>query len=98
MSERYTKHKRIALYGRLLDKYDWRLQVIVAIEEMAELSQELTTVLRHDGVIDKGRIVEELADCFIMYEQLGMIFSVQEEEFGEMVNKKMEWVEVLTQK
>ena len=48
-------------------------QVIVAIEELSELQKELTKFLRGDHDID--HISEEMADVYIMLDQLCMIFS-----------------------
>lgn len=51
-------------------------QMIVAIEECSELIKELTKNLRGEDNID--HISEEMADVYIMLEQLGMIFGNSE--------------------
>jgi hypothetical protein len=47
-------------------------QLIVAIEELSELQKELTKQIRGNG--DINHISEEMADVYIMLEQLGIIF------------------------
>lgn len=51
-------------------------QMIVAIEECSELIKELTKNLRGEDNID--HISEEMADVYIMLEQLAMIFGNSE--------------------
>lgn len=55
-------------------------QVDMAIEEMSELTKEL---LKHRRFNDnRCKIVEEMADVYIMLYQLQMIFSIDEIELG----------------
>lgn len=50
-------------------------QLIVAIEEMSELTKELTKFLRgNTGNVNREHIAEEMADVYIMLEQLLIIF------------------------
>ena len=60
------------VYKQASDKWGEKAQIIVAIEEMAELTQALTKYLRTDQLCDN--IAEELADVEIMTEQLRLIF------------------------
>ena len=55
-----------------IEKYGAEAQVVVALEEMAELQQALTKFLR--GNPDQRNINEEMADVSIMLEQLKLIF------------------------
>ena len=61
------------LYEKLIEKYG-ELQIVVAIEELAELQQELSKALR--GKEDKKKIVEEMADVYIMLDQLKIMFDI----------------------
>ena len=56
-----------------IEKYGAEAQVVVALEEMAELQQALTKFLR--GNPDQKNINEEMADVSIMLEQLKLIFN-----------------------
>ena len=66
-SENYlqTLHRAIMHYGE-------DLQQIVAMEEMAELTQQISKMLRGKG--DLGHLAEEIADVQIMLDQLVMIY------------------------
>jgi len=62
-------------------------QVIMAIEELAELQKELTKYLCKRG--DKVHIAEEMADVEIMLAQLKIIFN-DEKEMEAAKARKME--------
>lgn len=74
---------RAAVYNDALDKFGDRAQIIVAIEEMSELTKELCKWLegRQD---DLDRITQEIADVTIMMEQLRIIFDCNEDVCQEM--------------
>lgn len=55
-----------------IDKYGAQMQLVIAMEEMAELQKELSKAIR--GNADADYITEELADVEIMLEQIKMIF------------------------
>ncbi len=57
----------LQLYGAMIEKYG-DTQIVVAIEELSELSKELTKYLRHQG--NFMHIAEEIADVEIMVEQI----------------------------
>lgn len=61
------------LYKELIEEYG-DLQIVVAVEEMAELQQELTKALR--GKPDIKHIVEEMADVYIMLDQMKIMFNI----------------------
>ena len=62
------------LYDKALATYGLEKQLIVAIEEMAELQKELTKILRGTGDID--HLVEEVADAEIMLEQIRYFYGL----------------------
>ena len=57
-----------ALYEEPIGIWGVESQMVMAIEEMAELTQQLTKGLRGQGTLDK--LSEEIADVEIMLEQL----------------------------
>lgn len=82
------------LYTKLILKYGKEAQIIVAIEELAELQKELTKWLRGKG--DISHIAEEITDVRIMTEQLEFIFACK----NEIINthfKKLERIEKLVE-
>lgn len=67
-----TQDREIAILEGAIKKWGYRLQVIVAIEELAELQKELTKWLR--GKCNPAGLLEEMADVSIMLNQLQLIF------------------------
>lgn len=55
-----------------IDKYGDEMQLTVAIEEMSELTKEICKHYRGEKNLDA--ISEEMADVYIMLEQMKMIF------------------------
>ena len=76
-----------SVYVQLIEKYKDK-QLIVAIEELSELQKELCKTLR--GNINKENIIEELADVYIMLDQVKIYFSITSNEVEEMIDKKIE--------
>ena len=60
-----------------IGKWGSRLQLIVAVEEMSELTKEICKFNR--GKADISAIAEEIADVSIMLEQLKLIFGCADE-------------------
>lgn len=63
-------------------------QMIIAIEEMAELTKELTKSLRHRD--NRDAVLEEYADVTICLMQIREIFALKDIEIQSMVNKKLD--------
>ncbi len=63
--EYVIEHDAVKTYGK-------ESQLIVAIEELSELTKELTKSLRGENNVD--HISEEMADVHIMLDQLHIIF------------------------
>ena len=61
-----------AYYKKLIEKFEAKNQIIVAIEELSEIQKELCKYLRDKTNI--RNISEEIADVEIMLEQLKLIF------------------------
>lgn len=59
---------------RAIETYGKDMQLTVAIEEFSELTKEICKHRRGADNIDN--IVEEMADCYIMLEQLEIIFGL----------------------
>lgn len=65
------------LYTRLRQKYGYKMQMIVAVEELSELQKEIIKNLR--GKSDLKHLAEEIADVEIMCEQLKLMFKIEPE-------------------
>lgn len=62
-------------------------QLTVATEEMAELTQVLSKVIR-GSLIDREHLIEEYSDVLYMMEQLKYIFNIEDKEVSDMIWKK----------
>lgn len=77
----------------LVKKFGSTLQLFVAVEEMAELTQALSKDMRGQGNL--RNIVEEIIDVEIMMAQLKIIYEINDEAFR---NKKMEKLKEIGEK
>lgn len=72
--------KAIEIYGK-------DMQLNVAIEELSELIKEICKSKR--GSNNRVNIIEEMADCYIMLEQIEIIFGVKGFELNAMIDAKL---------
>lgn len=72
---------------QMVEKYGDK-QVVVAIEELSELTKELCKYLR--GEPNTQNILEELADCCIVLEEMQTFFNITSEQLDEQINKKLQ--------
>lgn len=61
------------IYQKAIKTFGTPIQIVVCMEEMAELIKELSKDLRNKGNIE--HIAEEIADVMIMLEQMILIFN-----------------------
>lgn len=71
---------------QLVEKYG-SLQVVVAIEELSELQKELCKSLRDKTNI--ANIIEEMADCIIMINQMQLHFGINDKELNQLIVYKL---------
>ena len=84
MNDEYVKLLNLAN-----DKLGKEFQVMLALEEMAELAKELIkNINRKENNIQK--IIEEIGDVCILLEQLKIVYNISEQELSNVVDKKME--------
>lgn len=74
------------ILNKLVDKYKDK-QINICIEEMSELTKALCKHNR--GKTDIENIKEEIADVHIMLMQMLMLFEIDEEEFLNIVEYKI---------
>ena len=86
------------IYRKALDTYGAEAQTLMAMEEMAELQKELCKHAR--GKDNRLEIAEEIADVWIMLNQMAMLHGCMDEtvrfigEKTERLEKKLEGVSV----
>ena len=76
-----------AVLKQAIETYGAEAQLNVAIEEFAELTKEICKHKRYmDNII---AIIEEMADCYIMLEQMQMIFGLGSTVIPDAMDKKI---------
>lgn len=83
----------VKILEKNIAKGDGKTPIVLAIEELAELQQQLTKVLREnidgDARASREGIAEEMADVIIMLHQLQMLFN-NEKAVGVYIDYKIE--------
>lgn len=72
---------------KAIKKYGETHQTFVAIEEMAELTKELTKHMR--GEDNKPALIEEIADVYIMIEQVMFMNHIDLNDVVEKMHEKL---------
>lgn len=76
---------------RAIEAYGEDMQLTVAIEELSELIKEICKNKRGNDNIDS--ITEEMADCYIMLEQIKIIFGIKNSKIYTVMEEKLERLE-----
>ena len=84
---KFNKGQRQAIIDRILKHYNWKTQCTVAMEELAELQQQVSKQIR--GYDDKIGLLEEMADAYICLEFLKSIFHISESDVLRAVEVKL---------
>ena len=71
---------------RAIKTYGKDMQLNVAIEELSELIKEICKNKR--GADNREAIIEEMADCYIMMEQIEMIFDIPFWQISDKITEK----------
>lgn len=79
--------KDLEIMEAAIESYGESHQILVAIEEMSELTKEL--VKNQRGEWNHNEIAEEMADVYIMLCQLQMIFGIDDGLIEKYKNFKM---------
>lgn len=79
-----TLERAIEIYGK-------DMQLNIAIEELSELIKEICKNKRESN--NRDNIIEEMADCYIMLEQLEIIFDIEPFELHKAINAKLSRLE-----
>lgn len=74
-------------YKQAIETYGVRMQKLMAIEEMSELTKEICKDFR--GLRDREHLIEEMADVTIMLDQMLLIYKISGEEILSMCARKM---------
>ena len=76
-----------AILKQAIETYGAEAQLNIAIEEFAELTKEICKYKRY--MDNTKAIIEEMADCYIMLEQMQMIFALGSTVISDAMDKKI---------
>ena len=77
----------MTIYERAIEAYGKDMQLTVAVEELSELTKEICKNKRGADNID--HITEEVADCYIMLDQIAIIFGIKPCDISAVIDEKL---------
>ena len=77
----------MTIFEQAIEAYGKDMQLNVAVEELSELIKEICKSKR--GSDNRDNIIEEMADCYIMLEQLEIIFDLKPAEMLVVIDHKL---------
>lgn len=83
-----SEKDRKRIIRRSLNKYHWKVKCTVAMEEFAELQQQVSKQIRGYG--DRLGLLEEMADAYICLNFLESIFDITQEDLQKAIDVKLE--------
>lgn len=83
-----SEKERRQIIRRSLQKHPWKLKCTVAMEEFAELQQQISKQIRGCG--DRIGLLEEMADVHICLNFLESIFDIKSEELQKAIDIKLD--------
>lgn len=83
-----SEKERQQIIRKSIQKFPWKLKCTVAMEEFAELQQQVSKQIRGYG--DKLGLLEEIADAYICLNFLESIFDVKPEDVQKAIDVKLQ--------
>lgn len=83
-----SEKERNRIIRKSLQKYPWKLKCTIAMEEFAELQQQVSKQIRGYG--DRLGLLEEMADTYICLDFLQSIFDVKNEDLQKAIDVKLQ--------
>ena len=81
-----SEKERRRIIRKSLQKYSWKTKCTVAMEEFAELQQQVSKQVRGYG--DRIGLLEEMADAYICLNFLESIFDIKPEDLQKAIKEK----------
>lgn len=82
-----SEKERRRILRRSVEKDPWKLKCTIAMEEFAELQQQVSKQIRGYG--DKIGLLEEMADAYICLNFLESIFDISSDEIQKAIDVKL---------
>lgn len=83
-----SEKERQRIIRKSIQKYPWKLKCTVAMEEFAELQQQVSKQIRGYG--DKLGLLEEIADAYICLRFLESIFDIKSDDLQKAIDVKLQ--------
>lgn len=83
-----SEKERRRIIRKSVETQPWKLKCTIAMEEFAELTQQISKQIR--GYDNRIGLLEEMADAYICLEFLKSIFNISSEELQKAVDVKLE--------
>lgn len=84
---KYSNQERVNIIRKSCNKDSWQTKCVVAMEELSELSQQLSKQYRCSGSIYS--LIEEMADVYIVLTTIAMIFNLDDELIERAIDVKL---------
>ena len=84
----FTEKERRRIIRRSINREPWRTKCTIAMEEFAELQQQISKQIR--GYDDRLGLLEEMADAYICLKLLESIFNISPEDMQKAIDVKMD--------
>ena len=82
-----SEKERRRIINKSIERQHWKTKCTVAMEEFAELQQQVSKQIR--GYEDRIGLLEEMADAYICLEFLKSIFDITEEDVKTAIDVKL---------
>ena len=83
-----SEKERRRIIRKSVETHPWKLKCTVAMEEFAELTQQISKQIR--GFDDRIGLLEEMADAYICLDFLKSIFDITPEELQKAMDVKLQ--------
>ena len=83
-----SEKERRRIIRKSVETHPWKLKCTVAMEEFAELTQQISKQIR--GFDDRIGLLEEMADAYICLDFLKSIFDITPEELQKAMDIKLQ--------
>lgn len=83
-----SEKERRRIIRNSIQRYPWKLKCTIAMEEFAELQQQISKQIRGYG--DHIGLLEEIADAYICLNFLEFIFDVKTEDVQKAIDVKLQ--------
>ena len=83
-----SEKERRRIIRKSVETHPWKLKCTVAMEEFAELTQQISKQIT--GFDDRIGLLEEMADAYICLDFLKSIFDITPEELQKAIDVKLQ--------